>query len=193
MGERTYGYTNIRQDKICLNSYLYLGKGHWASTPPGRLIVDFIGTMLHELVHLYFRRYLCRGNCEWASEDEQGLCVHLSSRMVDMYDMLEHHGFRFRLPYTNLFKSHGPAFTAITRMLSELMTKLLGARGPIPLQEVAPECGPNCDSSCWSHCYPDDRSQTKLIADEMAGHFADSNQSLSDRLREEGTEHWFSR
>lgn len=170
MPNSTIGWSLDYKDHIQMNRTVYWGTGVFARHTKDQLVERLVGTLIHEMCHVLFDRYLCEGQCDDCnrpemSMDQRQLCGYLSARMYRMYSAINIDG-RVAYPRT-LLHGHGVAFTQLTSMFSKVMTKLLNMERRMTLQYVAPECGDGCRSACWSHCYHDDDKLLRLHLNDI--------------------------
>ncbi|KAF2437705.1 hypothetical protein P171DRAFT_449900 [Karstenula rhodostoma CBS 690.94] len=80
-----------------------------------------IGTAVHEQIHAFLDRHLCRGQrCRQADQSQIDLCKYLSDRMVGLFDSRGAIGeFQQQL-------GHGPAFQHLARHAQQVLEKLMG-------------------------------------------------------------------
>lgn len=136
------------------------------SEQPAALAQLLVSTMVHEMIHATFTQYACEGHCADATIEQGQLCSYLTTRTYIMYYFFEYKGRPLHHPTDNpitLCFHHGPAFTAVTRLLSKVMAKLLNLGDPVKLHIISPECEDECGTTCWGHCYDIEEEPQMLL------------------------------
>jgi hypothetical protein len=123
LGPHELGRTTFRDPpwpcEIHINSELFVEMAEWSVEA---VVMNILGTMLHEQLHVYCDRVICFGQCE-GSKRQRVLCEYLHTQMYHIPGWVLYKGRKVEIFTRGV--EHGPVFEAGLHELCETAIKLL--------------------------------------------------------------------